>query len=364
MKDYYEILGVPEDASVEDIKKRYRELVRQFHPDLNKGDDDAAKRMAEINEAYQVLVDPKKRAEYDAIRKGGGTFVGDPFNRGEGFDFFDSIFRDFFGDFPFGSPFFSRTAQRATARGPDVTLEVTLSLKEVVTGTKRSIRFFRMEACEACGGTGAKGGKFVTCDRCHGTGVIQNRQNTPFGVFVTQTVCPTCGGTGRTPEETCPVCRGSGVTKKERTLELDIPPGVEDNDVITLKGQGSAVKGGTPGDINVVIKVVLPQGWRRKGRDLYTEVHVPYYNAILGGKVKMKTATDEEKELYLEPGTQPGQEYVLAGEGVPDKNRRYRGDLHVVVKVDLPTKVAPEEKQMLERIKQLYEKDKKRFGLF
>lgn len=369
MKDYYEILGVPEDASVDDIKRKYRELVKQFHPDLNKGDEEAAKRMAEINEAYQVLTDPKKRAEYDAMRKGGVNFGSgsDYYRPGQGFDFFDSIFRDFFTDFPFGSTIFNRnTATQAKPKGSDINLEVTLSLKDVITGTTKSLQFSRAELCEDCHGTGAKDGRVKTCDRCHGTGVIENRQTTPFGVFVSQTECPVCHGTGKVPEETCPTCRGAGVVRKQRTLDLQIPPGVDNNDVITLKGQGNAVKDGVSGDINVTIKVLIPQGWRRKGTHLYTEVHVPYYHAILGGKVKVNTATGEEKELLLEAGTQPDQEYILANEGVPDKNGRYRGDLHVTIKVDMPSKLTPQERKYLEEIKKLHESDnnKKKFGFF
>lgn len=365
MKDYYEILGVPEDASVDEIKKKYRELVKQYHPDLNKGDEEAAKRMAEINEAYQVLTDPKKRAEYDAMRKGGVGFSSEYYRPGQGFDFFDSIFRDFFTDFPFGSSFFNRTATKTKPRGTDINLEVTLSLKDVVTGCTKSLRFFRDELCEECHGTGAKDGKTKTCERCHGTGVVENRQSTPFGVFITQTTCPTCHGAGSVPEQVCPVCHGTGVVKKQRTLDLQIPPGIENNDVITLKGQGNAVKDGTSGDINVTVKIIIPPPWRRKGKDLYTEVHVPYYHAILGGKIKVTTATGEEKELLLEPGTQPDQEYILANEGVPDKSGRYRGDLHVTIKVDLPSKLSPQERKFLEEIRKLHEGDnKKRFGLF
>ena len=358
MKNYYEILGVPENATQEEIRKRYRQLVRKYHPDINKDNPEAAQKMAEINEAYQVLSDPKKRAQYDAMRKGGfpgGTYAGgSPFEDifgGGSFEDLSQIFGDLFGSF-FSTPG-GRTKGRRR-RGRNVKVRVEIPLKMAIEGGTYTVTVKRPKICHACGGTGAKDpSKVHTCPTCGGTGYVQRTQTMGFMTFSTTVPCPTCHGTGKVIEEECPVCHGRGVVDAIEDIEINIPAGVRTGDILTIRGKGEEIPGGTPGDL--LVEIVVDTGdFEIHGDDIVIYHYVPYPIMILGGESTVKTPTGEEKPLKIKAGSQAGEVITIKGEGYPRGYGR-RGDLKVVLVPKLPQRVSGKEKELLEEIKKLYE---------
>ena len=375
-KDYYEILGVPRDASPDDIKKRYRELVMKYHPDLHKNDPEAAKRMAEINEAYEVLSNPEKRAQYDrfgAVGQGAGTSGGFDFNNfnfGGGMgDFFDldEILRNFgFGGFGFTE---NRRAYRDTSnsnanrptRGEDIEIPLTITLKEAVLGTTKEISVTRKEVCPHCKGTGVEPGSgYITCPTCGGTGVVRRVQRSVFGEFVVQTTCPTCHGTGKIPKEKCHVCGGTGVVTETKVVEVKIPPGVDTGVRVRIKGQGNAgLHGGPRGDLYVKITVTPDPYYKREGDKLYYTAHITFPEAVLGTTIKVPLIEGGFETLRIPPGTQNETEFTIRGKGARVVGSRRRGDLIVKVKVDIPTNPTPEEVLLIEKLKEIYDSKKK-----
>lgn len=345
-RDYYEVLGVPKDASEADIKKAFRTLARKYHPDANKDDPNAADKFKEINEAYQVLSDADKRAKYDQFGHAAeqmGTGGGNPFEGMGGFGAggFGDIFDMFFG----GG---GRQRQRGPERGADLQYELELSLEEAAFGCQKEIRIPRTEECGTCHGSGAKPGTSpTTCSKCKGTGQIQVTQNTVFGRFVNVTTCDRCRGEGKIIEHPCPTCRGRGTVQRTHTVEVNIPGGVDTGSRLRMAGYGeNGERGGPPGDLYIVMRVRADHRFRRQGDDLFTEVTVSMVQAALGTEVQVPTLEGPET-VRIPEGTQDGDTIRLRGKGTKHLRGTGRGDQHVVVTVRTPTRLSDRERELL-----------------
>ncbi|XEC96796.1 molecular chaperone DnaJ [Paenibacillus tarimensis] len=340
-QDYYEVLGVGKDASDDDIKKAYRKLARQYHPDVNKAAD-AEQKFKEVKEAYDVLSDDQKRATYDRYGHvdpnqgfgGGGAGAGD-------FGGFGDIFDMFFG----GG---GRRDPNAPQRGNDLQYTMTIEFKEAVFGKETDIQIPRTETCDDCHGSGAKPGtKPETCTVCRGTGQQEVVQNTPFGRIVNRRACSNCSGTGKVIKERCSNCHGSGKLKKQRKIHVRIPAGVDEGAQIRLSGEGeSGQRGGPPGDLYIVIRVKPHDFFERDGDDIYCEVPLTFAQAALGDEIEIPTLTEKVK-LKIPTGTQTGTYFRLKGKGVPRLRGYGQGDQHVKVTVVTPTKLNEEQKELL-----------------
>ena len=347
-KNYYDILGVDKKATPEEIKSAYRKLAMKYHPDRNQGDEAAAEKFKEVNEAHETLSDQQKRAAYDyeLEHPGMGGFGGGGFGGfgGGGFEDISDIFSSIFGG-GFGGGG-ARTAQSQV--GEDIQREMTLSFMDAAKGCKKSISYTRNEPCSSCEGTGAKGGvAFSSCGRCGGKGVIQQVQNTMFGRTIRQSACPDCGGTGKIIKEKCPECKGKGAQRKETTVSFDIPAGVDTNSYIRKRGYGQAAPhGGTPGDLIVVFRVEPHKIFTRERFDLKMDLPISYKTAVLGGTVKVPTI-DETFDFTIPEGTQNGTIFTVRGKGIKSA-RNGTGNLILRVIVEIPTKLSKEQKRNLE----------------
>jgi len=351
-KNYYDILGVDKKATPEEIKSAYRKLAMKYHPDRNQGDEAAAEKFKEVNEAHETLSDQQKRAAYDYELEhpgmggfgGNGGFSG---FGGGGFEDISDIFSSIFGG-GFGGGGGTRTARSAV--GDDIQREMTLSFMDAAKGCKKSITYTRNEPCKDCDGTGAKNGTaFSTCGKCQGKGVVQQVQNTMFGRTIRQMVCPDCNGTGRIIKEKCPECKGKGAQRKETTVSFDIPAGVDTNSYIRKKGYGQAApNGGTPGDLIVVFRVEPHKIFTRERFDLKIDLPISYKTAVLGGVVKVPTI-DDTFEFTIPEGTQSGTVFTLRGKGIRSA-RSGTGNLIIRVIVEVPTKISREQRKELERL--------------
>jgi molecular chaperone DnaJ len=343
-RDYYDILGVPRGASDEDLKRAFRKLAQQWHPDVST-DPGADERFKEINEAYQVLSDPQRRQAYDTFGHagvGGGAEGFGPFG---GFSGFGDIFDAFFGGATTGS---QRRTRAVT--GADLRYDLQLTFEEAIKGTIKDVTFTALGTCETCGGSGAEPGSSpITCPQCSGTGEIRQVRSTMLGQMVNVTVCGRCRGTGEIVERSCPVCRGEGRTEARRTLRVTIPPGIDDGHQIRLSGEGEAgPRGGTPGNLYVVTHIEPHPFLRRQDTELYYELPVSISQAALGARITVPTP-DGEELVEVRPGTQPGAEIRLRGRGVPHLRRPgARGDLHVLVDVQVPTRLSSRQRELLE----------------
>ncbi len=342
-RDYYEVLGVARSADQDEIKRAYRQLARQHHPDANPGDPTAGDRFKEINEAYEVLSDPDKRARYDQFGHAG---LGRGAN-GSATDFgpfsdLGGIFDAFFGG--------GRTeqARRGPQGGADLRYDLELGLEEAAFGVSREIEFSRWDTCPICGGSGAKPGtKPVTCDHCHGTGEIRFTQNTFFGQFVNVRPCDHCGGTGRVIQTPCPDCRGQGRLYRSRKLEVKVPPGVDDGSRLRIGGEGEGgLRGGPAGDLYVVLRVKPHPLFRRDGTEVYCDAAISFSQAALGAEIEVPTL-DGPSKLRIPEGTQTGTVFRLKGKGIPNLRGYGRGDEHVRVVVQTPKKLTAEQRQIL-----------------
>ena len=352
-KNYYDILGVSKNASDDEIKKAYRVLAKKYHPDLNPGNAEAAEKLKEVNQAYSVLSDKTKRQNYDTYGsesgpQGFGGFGGGGFSGfgGEGFGDFGDIFSNIFGG-AFGG---GRSSKRASApsQGADIQVKIKLSFVEAAFGAKKSINLTRSETCPHCKGTGAKNGtEFDTCSRCSGSGVIRQTQNSLFGQMISESVCPDCRGTGKKIKEKCSHCSGAGVTRENRSIELNIPGGIDNNQVLTLRGQGEAGRNGGPaGDIQILIQVENHKTLKREGFDVYEDVPISFTEALLGAKVKIP-GINETLEINVPECTQNGTIITLKGKGIKMLNKNGYGDLFAKIYVEMPKSLDKKQKQAL-----------------
>lgn len=350
-RDYYEVLGVSRDASDAEIKKAYRKLSKQYHPDINK-EPGADEKFKEITEAYEVLSDSQKRAAYDQYGHAandpnfgggfGGGFGG--FGGGAGgFGGFEDIFDTFFG----GGMGDASRRPNAPQRGNDLQYRVTLTFEEAIFGKETTITYKRNEECHTCHGSGAKEGtEPVTCSKCHGTGAIQVERNTPFGRVMTQTVCDVCQGTGKEIKEKCHTCHGSGIENKDHSVKITIPAGVDDDQQMRLSGQGEAGKNGGPyGDLYVIFRVKPSDKFERNGTEIFYNLPINFAQAALGDEITVPTVHGNVK-LKVPAGTQTDTTFRLRGKGAPSVRGTGNGDQHVTVKVVTPTKLSDKEKQL------------------
>ncbi|SKA75597.1 molecular chaperone DnaJ [Clostridium sp. USBA 49] len=364
-KDYYEILGLQKGASDDEIKKAFRKLAIKYHPDKNRGNKEAEEKFKEINEAYQVLSDPDKRAKYDQF--GTADFNGSGFEGGfGGFDFSDiGGFGDIFESF-FGGGFGSSRRKNGPERGADIEYTLNLTFEEAVFGAEKEIAINRYERCETCGGSGAKPGTSPkTCDKCGGTGQIRVQRNTPLGSFVSVNTCDKCAGKGTIITEPCSNCRGTGKERKHRKIKINVPAGVDNGNVIPLRGHGEhGANGGPPGDLYVNIRVASHPIFKRKGFDIYIDSHISFAKAALGCELKVPTV-DGEVKYDVPAGTQPGTIFRLRGKGVPRLNSSGRGDQYVNIIVDIPKSLNERQREALKAFMEAsgeeYEDNKKSF---
>lgn len=347
-RDYYEVLGVAKDASPEDIKKAYRKLARQYHPDVNKAAD-AEEKFKEVKEAYDVLSEPQKRAQYDRFGHqdpnqgfGGGGFDG------AGMGGFGDIFDMFFGG---GG---RRANPNAPRKGADLQFGLSIEFIDAVFGKETDVEIPKEAECDTCHGSGAKPGSGVeTCRTCNGTGQQEVVANTPFGRIVNRRVCTTCEGKGKVVKEKCTTCRGSGRVKVRRKIHLNIPAGVDDGAQLRVSGEGEpGVNGGPPGDLYVVLRVKQHEFFEREGNDIFCEVPLTYTQAALGDEIEVPTV-DGRVKLKIPSGTQTETYFRLRGKGVPHLRGNGRGDQHVKVRVITPTKLSDRQKELLRELAEL-----------
>ena len=348
-RDYYEILGVSKSATADEIKKAYRKLALQYHPDKNEGSDTKFK---ELGEAYEVLSDPQKRQGYDQFGQAGaqgnpfgGTGAGGAGGNGfDGFDFGGGGMGDIFNMFFQGGG----SAGRAQQGGQDIQISLTLDFGEAVFGVTKQVNLDLDDTCDRCGGNLAEPGtKLATCKTCGGAGQVSQVQNTILGSFRQQSVCPTCLGAGKIPETPCKQCHGSGVVRKERRFSIKIPAGVDNGATIRLPGQGAATRGGRKGDLYVQIMVRASAKFKRSSHNITSKADLRMIDAALGTEVPVETV-DGPVTLKVPAGTQSGRVFKLSGRGVPITNTSRRGDHLVEVAVETPTKLTPKQRQLLE----------------
>jgi molecular chaperone DnaJ len=348
--DYYEVLGVSRSASTDEIKRAYRRLARQLHPDVNGGDRAAEERFKLVTEAYDVLSDPEKRRNYDRTGSAQGGPFGpqDPFAGGPFGPDFSDLFQTVFGGF--GGP-----TQGAQRRGEDVETEVHLTFEEAVFGAQKEIALRMPAVCQTCQGTGARPGTQPrVCSQCQGTGAVRRITQSFLGRMVTTSTCDVCRGEGTVIAEPCPDCRGEGRRTQERRFVVEVPPGADNGLVLKLSGKGAAApRGGQPGTLYVHVVVEPSDRFERHGNDLYTRVRISAPQAVLGTRLELETL-DGPETIEVPPGTQPGWVTRVRGKGVPAlSGRRGRGDLIVEVVVELPQELSPEEEELWRRLAEL-----------
>ncbi len=354
-EDYYETLGVDRGADEAEIKKAFRRLARELHPDVNTEDPEAEEKFKAAAEAYEVLSDPERRRTYDAFGQEGlrsGGFHSQAAGAAGFQDIFDAIFGAGSGRGP--SPFedlFGAAGPAGPAAGGDVATAVEIELADVLEGAKHEVAFQAVVRCDHCNGNGAEPGTPIhTCETCGGAGQVRQATRTPFGQVVRASACPTCGGDGKVAETPCEVCRGAGVRRERKTYEVDVPAGIESGQRIRISGAGHAGEPGAPdGDLYVQVRVADDPRFAREGSDLITVLDVPATTAMLGGTLPVETLTGEA-EVELEPGTQHGDSIRLRGEGLPTLRSPRRGDLHVAIKVITPVRLSDEQRELVERL--------------
>jgi molecular chaperone DnaJ len=343
-RDYYEVLGVNRQASQEEIKKAFRRLARQYHPDVNKSAD-AETRFKEVNEAYEVLSDQEKRSMYDRFghagpRAGFGQY--DDF----GFGGFEDIFETFFGGMRAGT-----TTRRGPSRGADLRYDLSIEFEEAIFGCEKEIEIFRHETCPHCRGSGAEPGtQPIRCPQCNGTGEVRRQQQSILGSFIQVTTCPRCQGEREIVTTPCTECRGQKFVQVERTISVKIPAGVDEGTRIRLAGEGEpGLRGGPPGNLYVVLGVKPHAQFRRDGTNIYLELDINVAQAALGDVVTVPTL-DGDEELAVPAGTQTGEAFRLRDKGVPHLRRNGRGDQIVLVHVRTPSRLTKEQKELFEQL--------------
>lgn len=353
-QDFYDVLGVADGASKEEIKKAYRKLARQYHPDVNK-DHGAEDKFKEIQRAYEVLSDDRKRNMYDTyghagVENGAGGFGG---FEGGGFGNISDIFEELFNA-GFGG---NRRRRRGPRRGMDLRTDLTISFEEAVFGVEKDVELRRPETCATCHGSGARPGSSpIPCTTCNGSGEVRRVQQSILGSFVNVTTCTTCNGTGELIPEVCPTCNGQKQVNEVRSLKVKVPPGVDSDTQIRLTGEGGPGQdGGPPGNLFVVIDVKAHDYFRRRGEDIYLDLHINVAQAALGDSIMVPTL-DGDEPLDIPPGTQPGKVFRLRNKGVPRLDRSGRGapmgrgDQHVLIQVAIPQKLTDEQKELFQKL--------------
>lgn len=351
-RDYYEVLGVPRNASEDDIKKAYRKLAMKYHPDRNQGEaaKAAEEKFKEVKEAYEILSDADKRAAYDRYGHAGV----DPNMRAggaDGFAGFSEAFGDIFGDI-FGAPRGARGRQ--VYRGADLSYALEITLEEAARGKETQVRVPSWETCDTCHGSGAKPGTSArTCPTCHGNGVVQMRQ----GFFSVQQTCPHCHGNGTIIPEPCPTCHGEGRVKRQKTLEIKIPAGIDDGMRIRSVGNGEPGRnGGPPGDLYIEIRVRRHEIFERDGDDLHVQVPVSITTAALGGEIEIPTLDGQKAVIDIPEGTQTGKTFRLRGRGIKGVRSSYPGDLYAHVVVETPVKLTEHQRRLLRELDESFRK--------
>lgn len=355
-EDYYEILGVSRDATQEEIKSAYRKAALKYHPDKNPGNKEAEEMFKKASEAYAVLGDPQKRAQYDAYGRV-GNFGGVNWDS-DIFDDFSDLLGSFFG---FGD-FFEGQRRRRYQKGSDLRYDLEISLEDVFTGIEKEIELPLEEICEKCSGSGAKDGKKNTCPTCGGRGNIFYQQ----GFFSVSRTCPHCAGEGTIAKEKCPYCKGSGKIRKTKTIKVKIPRGVENGTMLKVSGQGEiGTGGGRRGDLYIAVFVKEHPYFKRKGTDLYCEINVSLPEAVLGGEYEVETIEKKEIKVRVPAHCQYGKRLKIDGMGLPEINGKKRGDLYVDVKLQTPQKLSREEKELWQKLYEIeIQKKRKKDSFF
>jgi molecular chaperone DnaJ len=348
-RDYYEVLGVGRDADEAAVKKAFRRLARELHPDVNAHDPDAEAKFKEAAEAYEVLSDPERRQLYDSYGHEGLRTGGYAPNFGD-FGSISDLFSAFFGPGGFESAFGGTRMRGGPVQGGDIAVAVTIDLADAAHGREVEVGYDARARCPTCHGNGAKPGTPIeTCPRCEGAGQLQSVSRTPFGQLVRSVVCDECGGDGRRPRDPCDTCRGEGMVVDRKRVQVEVPAGIADGQRIRLSGRGHAgERGGPNGDLYVVVRVNEDERFLRDGNDLVTVVDVPAPLAALGTTIDVPTL-DGPVPVEIKAGTQPGEEVRLGGRGIPPLGRGRTGDLRAVVNVTIPRRLTREQRDMLER---------------
>ncbi|MCS6986986.1 MAG: molecular chaperone DnaJ [Sphingomonadaceae bacterium] len=351
--DYYELLGVSRDADEATLKAAYRKAALKWHPDRNPGNPEAEARFKAVNEAWEVLKDPQKRAAYDRFGRAaftGGAPGSGPF--GPGMDdlggFAADIFETFFGDV------MGRGRTRRPQRGADVRYDLEVSFEDAFHGREVEIAYTAAATCEACNGSGGRpGSRLVACPTCGGRGTVR-MQN---GLFVVERTCPSCGGEGTRLSDPCPACGGEGRVERPRTVKVRIPPGVDDGTRIRLAGEGEAgPRGAPPGDLYIFVHLKPHPFWKRDGTTLYAQVPLSFVTAALGGEIRIPGLDGQPVEIRLPPGTQSGRQFRVRGRGFPSLNGGGPGDLVIQVELETPTRLTPRQRELLEEFRRIEEK--------
>ena len=348
-KNYYDILGISKDASPEDIKSAYRKLAKKYHPDINH-ESGAAEKFKEVNEAYECLSDPQKKSNYDQFGSATGPQGFEGFGGGFGGfgDFSDlgDIFSNIFGGFG------GTNRANQGVRGEDLQVQVTLSFEEAVFGCTKEINVPRYESCSHCSGTGAKNGtEYVKCSDCNGTGQVRYQTNSIFGTTVRQGPCKTCNGTGKQIKEKCSHCNGNGYARNNDPISVKVPAGIDDGQVLTMRGKGNCGKrGGEDGDLHIIVKVKEHKLLVREGYDLTLKVYVPFYTLLLGGEIEIPLAKGTTM-LKIPELTQSNTVFKLKGKGIKNLNRDAHGNLIVTVVAETPKSLSKNDKKALEEMK-------------
>lgn len=352
-RDYYEVLGVEKSASADEIKRAYKKLAIKYHPDKNPGNKEAESKFKEAAEAYDVLSDEQKKAQYDRFGheglKGSGGFSSGGFSFDDIFSHFGDIFSDIggFGGFSSGG----RSRNRGPAPGEDLQIGISLTLKEIAEGVVKKVRIKRLKTCPDCQGKGGSGVK--TCPTCSGKGQVRRRVQSIFGEMVNVTTCPDCNGTGEIVSNKCKTCYGQKRIKTEDTIEVKIPAGVASGNYLKLRGEGNAsVHGGAAGSLIVHIEEKNDDFFTRDGQNLFCKVSVPVYRLVLGGEQRVPTLYGEVK-VKIAAGFQPGTQLRVRGQGLPGYNTEYKGDLFVEIEAHIPENLSSKEKSLYEELRNL-----------
>lgn len=358
-QDYYDLLGIARSAKADEIKKAYRKLAMKYHPDKNQGDKESEKKFKEISEAYEILKDDQKRAAYDrmghAAFEGGMGGGGGGFNQAGGFDFsaagFGNIFDDVFSDFMGGGR--QRQAE-SSLRGSDLRYNMEISFEDAFTGLKKNIKIPTNATCDTCHGSGSAAGvKPETCPTCHGMGKIHARQ----GFFTIERTCATCHGLGQVIKNPCKTCHGAGRMRKEKTLSVTIPAGIDEGSRIRLAGEGEAgLRGGTAGDLYIFLHIKSHKFFHRDGTNIYCQVPISMTTATLGGEIEVPSIDGHKVRVTIPEGTQSGKQFRLKGKGMSILHSTSRGDMYIQTQVETPVGLTKRQKELLEEFSGLEKK--------